>query len=79
MQKSIYPLPEETEQSVLSVHDRILSQKDLQAILPFKRTKIQQLLNSNQLPVLKVGKDYITTFSILEDWIKEHLGNEIYY
>ena len=79
MQKSIYPLPKETEQSALSVHDRILSQKDLQNILPFKRTKIQQLLNSNQLPVLKVGKDYITTFSILENWIKDHLGNEIYY
>ena len=24
-------------------------------------------------------KDYITTYNILEDWIREHIGDEIYY
>ena len=58
---------------------KILSQKDLYEVLPFGKTKIQQLINSNQLPLLKIGKDYVTTYNILEDWIREHIGDEIYY
>ena len=60
-------------------NNKILSQKDLYDILPFGKTKIQQLISSNQLPLLKIGKDYITTYNILEDWIREHIGDEIYY
>ena len=59
--------------------NKILSQKDLYEVLPFGKTKIQQLINSNQLPLLKIGKDYVTTYNILEDWIREHIGDEIYY
>ena len=59
--------------------NKILSQKDLYDVLPFGKTKIQQLIASNQLPLLKIGKDYVTTYNILEDWIKEHIGDEIYY
>lgn len=58
---------------------KILNQKDLYEILPFGKTKVQQLINSGQLPLIKIGKDYITTFNILEEWIKNHLGDEIYY
>ena len=60
-------------------NNKILSQKDLYEVLPFGKTKIQQLINSNQLRLLKIGKDYITTYNILEDWIREHIGDEIYY
>lgn len=59
--------------------NKILNQKDLYEVLPFGKTKIHQLINSGQLPLLKVGKDYITTYHILEEWIKEHIGEEIYY
>ena len=59
--------------------NKILSQKDLYDVLPFGKTKIQQLIASNQLPLLKIGKDYVTTYNILEDWIREHIGEEIYY
>ena len=57
---------------------KVLKQSDLYEILPFKRTKIQQLIRSGELPVVKVGKDYITTYSIIEKWIEEHIGTEIY-
>ena len=60
-------------------NNKILSQKDLYEVLPFGKTKIQQLIASNQLPLLKIGKDYVTTYNILEDWIREHIGDEIYY
>lgn len=47
--------------------------------LPFGKTKIKQLIKSGELPLMKIGNDYITTFSILEEWIKEHINEEIYY
>lgn len=59
--------------------NKILSQSDLYTILPFGKTKVQQLIKSGELPLLKIGKDYITTFHILEDWIKDNAGTEIYY
>ncbi len=58
---------------------KILNQTDLYKILPFGKTKIQQLIKSRELPLVKVGKDYITTFNILEKWIEDHIGQEIYY
>ncbi len=58
---------------------KILKQSDLYDVLPFGKTKIQQLIKSGELPLVKVGKDYITTYNILEEWIKKHIGEEIYY
>lgn len=58
---------------------KILSQSDLYNILPFGKTKIQQLIKSGELPLVKIGKDYITTYELLSDWIKNHIGEEIYY
>lgn len=59
--------------------DRILKQTDLYAVIPFGKTKINQLIKSGELPLVKIGNDYITTFNILEEWIKNHIGEEIYY
>ena len=58
---------------------KILSQQDLYDVLPFGKTKVLQLIKSGELPLVKVGKDYITTFNLLEEWIKNHIGEEIYY
>ena len=60
-------------------NEKILTQKDLYEILPFGKTKINKLIQSNELPLVKIGKDYITTFNILEKWMEKHLGEEIYY
>lgn len=59
--------------------NKILKQTDLYEILPFGKTKISRLIQSGELPLLKIGNDYITTFKILEDWISNHIGEEIYY
>ena len=58
---------------------KILKQTDLYDIFPFKKTKIQQLIKSGKLPLVKVGKDYITTFKLIEEWISNHIGEEIFY
>ena len=59
--------------------EKILKQTDLYNIIPFGKTKINQLIKSGGLPVVKIGNDYITTFNILEEWIRNHIGEEIYY
>ena len=66
-------------QAQTDYRNKILSQEDLYDVLPFGKTKIQQLIKSRQLPLLKIGKDYVTTYDILENWIREHIGDEIYY
>lgn len=58
---------------------RILTQQDLYQVLPFGKTKVLQLIKSGTLPLVKVGKDYITTYALLEKWIADNIGDEIYY
>ena len=60
------------QQAQTDYRNKILSQKDLYNVLPFGKTKIKQLIASKQLPLFKIGKDYVTTYNILEDWIREH-------
>lgn len=69
----------ENSEQIRSYYGRILKQTDLYEILPFKKTKIQQLIKSKELPLVKVGKDYITTYKLLEEWISDHIGEEIFY
>lgn len=59
--------------------NKILKQTDLYEILPFGKTKVNQLIKSGQLPLMKIGKDYITTFNLLEKWIENNIGEEIYF
>lgn len=58
--------------------NKILKQSDLYDILPFQKTKVKQLIKSGELPLVKIGRDYITTYKLLEEWIKNHIGEEIY-
>lgn len=60
-------------------NEKILKQTDLYDILPFGKTKVKQLIKSGELPLVKIGDDYITTFNLLENWIEKHIGEEIYY
>lgn len=57
---------------------KILKQSDLYEILPFKKTKTLQLIKSGELPLVKIGRDYITTYEILEEWIRDNVGSEIF-
>lgn len=57
----------------------ILNQNDLLKILPFKRTKLFELLRSKEIPTVKIGRDYIITRTALLNWIEENLGQEIIY
>ncbi len=58
---------------------RIYTLKDLQRILPFGRNKVLQLCQVYALPVVKVGRSYITTDELLDRWIKDNIGKDILY
>jgi len=57
----------------------MITQKELYHILPFKKTKINQLLRAGVLPVTKIGRDYVTTKEKLIKWLDETEGNELLY
>lgn len=64
---------------VASMPEDIITQKEMYEILPFHKTKILQLLRSGEMPVVKIGKDYVTTRKKLVEWIESNIGKEIYY
>ena len=56
-----------------------ITQADLYNILPFGKTKIKQIIKAGCLPVVKLEKDYLTTYTLLEKWIENNAGKEIYF
>lgn len=62
-----------------NINIRVYSKDDLLKIFPFRRTKLQQLLSAGVLPVVKVGKSYITSEAQIQRWLLENTGKEIFY
>ena len=60
-------------------NNEILGLEDLYQIFPFGEQKIRKLIASGELPVVKVGRDYITTKRKLFEWIEKNIGMELYY
>lgn len=58
---------------------QVLTKEDLLKILPFGKTKLDQLLQAGILPVIKIGRDYITNHQELDDWFKANKGKELFY
>jgi hypothetical protein len=54
----------------------IYNLQDLEQVLPFGRKKLLKLCKEGVLPVVKVGKTYISTPSVIEEWVKDNIGNE---
>ena len=50
--------------------------KDLERILQFKTTKIQQLLKQQIIPSVKLGGQYRVSKEQLEEWFKRNAGKE---
>lgn len=50
--------------------------KDLERILQFKSTKIQQLLKQQIIPAVKLGGQYRVSKEQLEEWFKRNVGKE---
>lgn len=57
---------------------KILTQEDLLEIFPFGKSKLNQLLRSGVLPVVKVGRDYLLNEKELDQWFEKNRGKEIF-
>ena len=58
---------------------QIITGNELQDKLQIGKTKFNALLQADVLPVVKIGRDYITTDTAIEKWVNENIGKEIYY
>ena len=59
--------------------EKVYSFKELSEIFPFGKSKIQKLCKAGVLPVVKVGRSYITSDELLKKWFEEHEGKEVLY
>ncbi|MBR9953559.1 excisionase [Eubacteriaceae bacterium Marseille-Q4139] len=59
--------------------NKLYSFSDLLVIFPFGKTKLRQLLQAGVLPVVKIGRQYITNDKAIERWILENSGKEIIF
>ena len=60
-------------------NNRIIGLDEIYKILPFGKKMVLSLIHAGELPVVKVGRTYITTENRLIQWIEENIGQELYY
>ena len=53
--------------------------EEISSILGLGKTKTRELLDSKLLPVTKIGRDYFTSKQCLQDFLKNNIGNELYF
>ena len=61
------------------VYSNLYSFSDLLTIFTFGKTKLRQLLLAGVLPVVKVGRQYVTSDEAIQRWVLENAGKEILY
>jgi len=59
--------------------EKVYTLKDLEQIFPFGRNKLLQLCQVGALPVVKVGKSYISSPALIEEWLYNNVGKKIKY
>ena len=57
----------------------LYSFSDLLDIFPFGKTKLRQLIRAGAIPVVKIGKQYITSEEAIQRWVAENIGKEILF
>jgi len=64
------------KQDILDKNE-ILNLKDLMLLFGIKRTTMFKLLKADVLPVVKIGKQYLTTRALIYSWFEKMQGKEI--
>lgn len=52
---------------------------EIAEMLGLGKTKTRELLQSKILPVTKLGRDYFTSPKALQEFMKENVGNELFF
>ena len=56
---------------------RIYTLEDLGQIFPFGRTKLLKLCREGVLPVIKVGRSYISNEELINRWLLDNEGRKL--
>lgn len=58
---------------------RAYSVLEISQMLGVGKTKTRELLDSGILPVTKIGRQYFTSPSSIQDFLKKNIGKEIFF
>ena len=58
-------------------NDKMLTAKDIQELLGCGKNKVYQILGSNTLPKIKIGKQYYIPRLEYDKWVARNLNKEI--
>ena len=56
------------------INSKLYTVKELQDIIPLKKNKIYQLVNSEGFPSLRIGGTILVDSKALDKWIQNNLG-----
>ena len=59
------------------ISEIIYTLDDLLVIFPFGKSKMLKLCQAGVMPVIKIGRDYISNPMLIEKWFAENEGREI--
>lgn len=58
---------------------RKYSVEEISQMLGIGKTKTRELLQSRILPVTKIGRDYFTSKTAIQEFLAKNVGKELYF
>lgn len=58
---------------------RTYSVLEITHMLGVGKTKTRELLDREILPVTKIGRQYFTSPSVIQDFLKKNIGREVFF
>lgn len=58
---------------------RKYSVEEISQMLGIGKTKTRELLQSKLLPVTKIGRDYFTSKTAIQEFLARNIGKELYF
>lgn len=58
---------------------RKYSVEEISQMLGIGKTKTRELLQSKLLPVTKIGRDYFTSKTAIQEFLAKNVGKELYF
>lgn len=69
-----------TNQNLSKYDDfRKYSVEEIGNMLGIGKTKTRELLQSRLLPVTKIGRDYFTSKTAIQDFLNKNVGKELFF
>lgn len=65
----------------ISIYDdfRKYTVDEIARMLGIGKTKTRELLQSRLLPVTRIGRDYFTSETAIQEFLKKNIGRELFY